>query len=112
MTTEAKHTSGPWRPEFQPAGKLVAHWDIFTSTGENLACLPEATQEADARLIAAAPELAAAVETLTQAFSAIARVVNLDEMIASGRPSERDSAERIQSIIAMGNDALTKAGLR
>jgi hypothetical protein len=55
--TKTAHTPGPWRPVFQPEGELVAHWDIFTPDGENLACLPETTQEPDARLIAAAPEL-------------------------------------------------------
>jgi hypothetical protein len=59
------HTPGPWQARFSPKSDLVAHWDIYSNDGENLACLPEETQEPDARLIAAAPDLLAALELVS-----------------------------------------------
>ena len=61
---EAKHTQGPWR---------LYGYDVGTAQDETLAvvCAMDGdTDEANARLIAAAPDLLAALEDIVQASDA------------------------------------------
>lgn len=65
------HTPGPWQKESDGAGEFGIHADagrtwkfvaMVTANGQGSAVVTEAEAEANARLVAAAPELLAACE--------------------------------------------------
>ena len=83
MTTKAPHTPGPWKVVFITAGKELHY---FIAPNEH-ASVAEADNMADARLIAAAPDLLVALHAMLDehadckgcnasdlAFAAIAKV--------------------------------------
>lgn len=55
----SKHTSGPWRIERLSARSQ--HWSIYTPGN---ACVAETQTEANARLIAAAPDMKALLDEI------------------------------------------------
>jgi len=68
MKNTQKHTQGPWGRNIAPAWKYPI---IFAGRNTHVAKLitdelPESEQEANARLIAAAPDLLAAAEALVE----------------------------------------------
>lgn len=68
--THTHHTPGPWR--FQSGRGAVKRFHVQAAGGYQIACTPEisrceseaAGQEANARLIAAAPDLLGALESI------------------------------------------------
>jgi hypothetical protein len=58
--TKPSHTPGPWKA--QPAGYPTRQWDIVADSGRRNVAETICDHEANARLIAAAPELLAACE--------------------------------------------------
>lgn len=94
MANETKHTPGPWHEYNASHGRILSHWHvggpdyreglgaICKTTGEYI---PE-VEHANARLIAAAPELLEAVELaeleLRQLGSPRSALTTLQEAIA------------------------------
>jgi hypothetical protein len=78
----AKHTPGPWR--FNPVGEVRgADWNVVVC--DTYGNGDDDVADADARLIAAAPELLAACERALMLMSPAAcggRVANVDSLIA------------------------------
>lgn len=89
--SEPKHTPGPWRQRDDPADWLIEGADgaLLAKAYTNVMAAG-----ANAQLIAAAPELAEALETL------------LDWADAPVHMPERDAA------LVLARDTLKKAGLR
>ncbi len=79
-----KHTPGPWTFVQGGSGNFPT-WNV--RIGSNLITLPFASSmdklDADARLIAAAPDLLAALEVLARSFSAVAYAAWTQEMHAA-----------------------------
>lgn len=62
MKTHTKHTSGPWKVETRiKSGEFVRTAHIVTPDGSHLANVGPCNIDANARLIAAAPDLLAAL---------------------------------------------------
>ena len=104
MATKMRHTPGPWLYETtvcEPgACTHEGHYEVVTAPnsllGASVALIygrVSATNEANARLIAAAPELAIA---LREAFE------NFDSTVRGGRPvhNELDWAKRARALLA------------
>ncbi len=71
MTDNATHTPGPWAAEYSTYGEEIwfggegpGMWTIDAPGAYLSGCEGSATAEADARLIAAAPDLLAALQDL------------------------------------------------
>lgn len=62
--TASKHTPEPWDSYVDEQGS----WNIFDTNGHDVVCV---TNEANARLIAAAPELLEALQSLERLFSSM-----------------------------------------
>lgn len=104
MTTETKHTPGPWtfsksdifgdiRYYIAQAdnAKYTPHYsDVATLIAETVSTEREAIQEANARLIAAAPELLAALKAM----------VALDEEEHQRGPGDIDICKEVQDAYA------------
>jgi hypothetical protein len=99
VTTETKHTPGPWVLRPNPGDGIVSEHGgsdgyphtIGTVGGYLIAnvCQQAAETEANARLIAAAPDLLAALKTIAESWE---RGFNLDEW--------RDAMDDAHSAIA------------
>lgn len=107
---ESKATPGPWVAEFQPEGELVAHWDIKAGA-TILACLPHDTQEPDARLIAAAPDLLAALIASREAIDILmARIINAAAIDADPATYHPSKSGKPWTALLQAKAALEKAG--
>jgi hypothetical protein len=93
-----QHTPGPWRVATTPdsprekAVRLTRFHSIGVNGGPAIAMLPDGQrdiQDANARLIAVAPELLAALEDVTEALIATDRRCNCDSALGSRELSER-----------------------
>lgn len=85
MTThnpKFKGTPGPWRVDGHVGGNGVANYSIVSISGDAVGCapvaevlrnnprpMPEQRIEANARLLAAAPDLLAVLESLVETFA-------------------------------------------
>lgn len=89
----AEFTKGPWKahPASSVVGSLISYGDL--TKGENVcAVMPQkdkAQTEANAHLIAAAPELLAALEYLLAGFSPLLRKCLNDDMTERVEKAER-----------------------
>ena len=90
MTEHARHTPGPWRAVDAPS----RGWEVWMSNDSPVCHLRwtdglrpqvEATVAADASLIAAAPELLAALKEMRAAYSSNAYSPNAGQRYASER---------------------------
>ena len=91
MTThnpKFKGTPGPWRVDGHIGGNGVANYSIVSISGDAVGCapvaevlrnnprpMPEQRIEANARLLAAAPDLLAALESLVETFDPDRQVI-------------------------------------
>lgn len=67
--TNAKHTPGPWQAEWPDCGEYrYVSSTVTTMCPETAVCRLNQSQEADARLIAAAPELLEALYEAEEYF--------------------------------------------
>ena len=83
--TNAQHTPGPWLTWQQPNEEGTNYWRIRTSNERALGdTLHGYCGEANARLIAAAPELLETLETLVRCIDMGSRII-ADETIATQR---------------------------
>lgn len=63
MNTTSKSTPGPWQVyKDQILGRVIKYFVVYSKTGEQPIVIGDVSNEADARLIAAAPELLEACE--------------------------------------------------
>lgn len=81
--TKAQHTPGPWK--YHTGFGSVQRHHIQTEGGFQIACTPECDEhtQANARLIAAAPELLAACYTVIDAIKNVRRAIAK----ATGQPT-------------------------
>lgn len=114
MNTEHKHTKGPWKIHSTKQGYP---YQIETSDGRPITrwgCFIKPTSEeshANARLIAAAPDLLEAVEHATGFISAMCELAGIeDDIILNAR--RKDTGEsyelRLSDIIQHATDTLGK----
>ncbi len=99
MMSAAKHTPGPWEAQMPSRHKI----SVVTPDERELyiGCVPLAEAEANARLIAAAPELLAACETLLS---------NLRTLDDAGRSNPAAwSRDTFASQVRLLQDAIAKA---
>uniref|UniRef100_A0A6M3LR29 Uncharacterized protein n=1 Tax=viral metagenome TaxID=1070528 RepID=A0A6M3LR29_9ZZZZ len=89
---ESKHTPGPWKRAGHGNGKQEL--SIFRNDGKEIACIRGEAQLADARLIAAAPELLYALREI---------VSQIDQGGSGGKVFSRDAC------IAAARAAIAKA---
>ena len=97
-----QHTPGPWELRFSTRG----YWFIDHERGGEsytLTKLEDCTNEADARLIAAAPELLTALQNCVNVLS-LALPLFDDEST-----DDKDSREEVGSVLGAARDALAKA---
>jgi len=108
---ETKHTPGPWKAEFYeatniraPHGGLVAQAHHLMGRFGALGRVPAPEVEANAHLIAAAPEMLAALKAITAAF-------NVFRLKPEGAPGSAVRAIQDMQISAMddAHSAIAKA---
>lgn len=102
-TTKAAHTPGPW--EVMPRGNLKARGPFILAGNFTIAECQTRDQEANARLIAAAPELAADREILCGALLQIMNICNQknpSRLKARVYQIAADAAEKISTAKATG----------
>lgn len=94
---EVKHTPGPWQAEWPECeGNRYVSSTVTTVCTETAVCVLREDQEADARLIAAAPDLLEALRELNEAFD--------DGLCNSGTPgfdSNRLGRAQVQAVAAI-----------
>lgn len=111
------HTPGPWRlePESDKAGwricgatSEVAHLYLFGPTTGGPSTVAEGT--ANARLIAAAPELLTALREFSDSAARLDAVINGAESPASEAECLAQAAALSRDLVARARAALAKAG--
>ena len=110
LETKLKHTPGPWSLADHSLGVEIMH-TRQDGLSEAHACLHGSynTSEANARLIAAAPDMLDALMHVVALLHATHAA--LDEYVAAGDDMLRNplNNKRVQDIADMATDALTKA---
>lgn len=112
---EKRWTPGPWAPMENPEGNNcdVLAWDIYANDAPTGSRLPaQASSEANAQLISAAPELVEALEASNEFLLEDRRCLIESITDANGNitdPADGDGLKEIDALLEKNRAALAKA---